>query len=445
MTPKTFFDLPLEIRTQIYNILLCDFPDVCGIPDHVSCNAVRAPNSIETSILRTSKQVHGEAYDAMIKNNLFILLESDGTFPLERMLYERGIPVVAKNVPNFEGYVLSVSISRKISAGKQEGSIDINPCTFMCLLSHMRPTCGGLADCHMKEPGFNKDVEVRLTVGPIKLASQPLPFKYSIADFFTQKTQETLLYPFRTGMRGFPNVIVQGLVSPALATAIREEMAQERWEELCKVIYVAIEHRNVGSRLYQQRDRKAAIREWSKVTETIETLHRGASWPLFVERGGEWFVDKLLHIYLYTKLNTALVHTLVLEPDTENYMSRLRAFVRNSKKCTELAMSKGYWMSNYTWRPSIHWLADIYRKLATLIRLTDDRVYAREALTMLECAQTILPWELSIERQKQDILAWIDRIRREVGESATTTNASVMTWTADARHRYLQFLFGVRG
>lgn len=73
-----FLDLPREIRNKIYRAALCGFepppttfmppPDADTSVDFMSRVTV-AEHTIDTSILLASKQIHREAYDAMVKTN----------------------------------------------------------------------------------------------------------------------------------------------------------------------------------------------------------------------------------------------------------------------------------------------------------------------------------------------------------------------------------------
>lgn len=102
-----FLDLPREIRDEIYRKLLCSFeprPTTLVAPlnpraDPSFVNEVTiAQHSIDTSILRTSKQVHCEGrYGVMIKTNRFVHVSTSSGPPIRLLLNHFCIPVVTGN------------------------------------------------------------------------------------------------------------------------------------------------------------------------------------------------------------------------------------------------------------------------------------------------------------------------------------------------------------
>lgn len=121
--PFRLMDLPVEIRNQIYRRVLCTFERGPTFRDHDELARILAqqpePNGvnqlsheIETTILRTCKLIHQEAYDVMIKTNRFIRVTTYH-IALSRHLISKQVPIVSMDrqaVGHFEGYLLHFTI-----------------------------------------------------------------------------------------------------------------------------------------------------------------------------------------------------------------------------------------------------------------------------------------------------------------------------------------------
>ena len=102
------FDLPRELRDLIYRIMLGSFEpantrvELASTTDPSSFyKFTKAKHSVETAILRTSLQVHVEAYDAMLKMKSFVLVRSIDNVPSQEFFYTQRVPVVSSD----EGHV----------------------------------------------------------------------------------------------------------------------------------------------------------------------------------------------------------------------------------------------------------------------------------------------------------------------------------------------------
>jgi hypothetical protein len=96
------------------------------------------------AILRTSSQIHREAYDLMVKENQFVLLRSTGNLPLSRLLEIPDISIVTTDpslISQFRGYVLEVELSsdkrleRRYETTTAVDMAPSNPGTFGKLLN----------------------------------------------------------------------------------------------------------------------------------------------------------------------------------------------------------------------------------------------------------------------------------------------------------------------
>jgi hypothetical protein len=232
MQPFRLLDLPGEIRNRIYQAVLCSFgpapPLEVTAPKYQNIRYVS--HSIETTLLRTCKQVHREAYDTMVKTNQFIRVTTIG-IPMS-ILLPAGAPILTMDrahTDQFKGYLLRLYIRPLDGGWIQEipdaDDEDSGPrFDFMLLRQDWDEFCTtlGQADVLIRDFSSCVHVHIHLNAYPPELPD----YKASISEFFTQKNQEALLKPFHTYMAGFTSVKVTGAVDPKLAREIIATLGQ---------------------------------------------------------------------------------------------------------------------------------------------------------------------------------------------------------------------------
>ena len=186
-----------------------------------------------TAILRTSKETYREAYDVMVKTNRFVKITSVGGIALRPSLCGQQVPLCSldENVVNsFKGYVLGVHLDCKssdLSLRDDRGKPALEPFTCMVLHRDLDKVCRAFNDVDAHQKGFTAMLKMCITVAPVLDTMRDNAISPSFDDFFTKKTQETLLNPFTANMYGYRSVEVRGHVDSALATAVRQEIAQD--------------------------------------------------------------------------------------------------------------------------------------------------------------------------------------------------------------------------
>jgi hypothetical protein len=73
---------------------------------------------------------------------------------------------------------------------------------------------------------------------------------------------------------------------------------------------------------------------------------------------------------------------------------------------TRKSLKSGYWMEGYRWSPSTMNRARFFYRWATIIRLTNDTLWADQAVRAIAVAHTLLPDDAAITRERDAVTAW---------------------------------------
>lgn len=419
--PFRFLDLPREIRNQIYQIVLCSFaprPTTITIPDDPELDfdftdtLARVEHDTRTSILLTSRQIHREAYDTMVKTNRFVRLTSSGGIPLRGLFSHLQVPVVTSSHASafFNGYVLSVSLvcPKHISNAQQHNSYNVDPCSLMLLGRDMDVLCDVLMDGDIYIPGFGMEISLKLTIAP-GATLEPSPYKDTLTDFFSETTQTALLHPFRSRLRGFKKIKIRGLVDRPLAHAAEQDIAQDNAIDPAVVLAAAHNEKAAGQSLFKAGQPDEACLIWQDAALEIEQLVVSSSWPALVGKAGQPFAAQLAETYFLMKLN--ILHVQIGRVQTRQPYAEVLA--ADNMEMALRALKKGYWMEGYQWRPSdVHRAKFCYRQ-ALLLRLMGKGRDVERAVESIECACRLVPGDAAIERGMGLVMEWRRRVRGE--------------------------------
>lgn len=410
-----FLDLPREIRNKIYRILLCSFaPRSTTVKPSLTSDFLdslaAAEHDIDTSILLASRQIHREAYDTMVKTNRFVRLISLGGVPLKSLLNHLRVPVVAKDSvsTSFKGYVLSVSLTAPnfISMVLKQGHHNIEPFSLMVLSRDLDILCDVLMDGDVYVPGFGMEISVKITVAPQATLESSL-YKDPLSPFFSEVTQQALLQPFRSRLRGFKKTKVGGLVDEKIAKAAEEDIAQDSATDPEAVISNYQAQKEEGQAFYKAKRPMEACLKWLDAALEIEQLVTNSSWQPLVEKGGRSFVKRLAEIHFLMKLN--ILHVQIGDVQKNQPYAKLLATDTVTSVMTSL--TNEYWMPGYQWAPSAAQQAKFCYRQALLLRVMDDRGSMERAVTSIEHAHRLLPNDVVVARERIAVLAWSNSVR----------------------------------
>jgi hypothetical protein len=446
--PFRFLDLPGEIRNRVYEIILCSF-EPAPPPESLQYGLIQfqsgriqelvydicpAIHSTETTILRTSKQVHREAYDVMVKVNQFIHMRTID-ISMSKLLVGSQVPIVTldrAHAEQFQGYVLRVNMSAVPGGLVDEydpedvdmETEDFDPeiyarpaaghgphFSFMILGRDWNPFCHMLAEADIYVEGFGINVKLVLALNPWSLI---LPsYKAPIADFFTTKTQQAILRPFRSQLRGFTHVEINLPVPPPLANAIRQEVRESLWIDPRKILASLHEAQDRGTGFFEQGKVMEASEHWTTAVSDVRRMRNSSSWANLVEKGGSQFIQQLteLHFQLLLYSAQSSLHLLKASLQEGKHVSKFGDIVdSNLQEAFILSedLSLGEVVSGGVWQPSDTQIAKLYFMQAQCWRLMDRYDMREEALHFIEMADELVLNDVEIGKEKRTMVDWVD-------------------------------------
>lgn len=216
--PTGFFDLPREIRDEIYSLLLHSgrFPNNAFTCSSGAVLKYGGFKNVHLEILRTNRQVGNEAREVFYKTNRFvqvsIILEAEDKSDLVATFASKYLPVPMmlqspSDVRHFKGFTMEYRTSRTICptnlGGWIEGVVLQRDLHLLCL-------------CLEQYANMRSHTFGAVTLHSITLLN---PFERTDKSYPKIDQQKTLLSPFAK-LRGFRYFSVRGTVDPSLASQI---------------------------------------------------------------------------------------------------------------------------------------------------------------------------------------------------------------------------------
>lgn len=405
-----FLKFPRELRNKVYQELLCSFnPPPVEVPSTIMEMFQKAGHGVDTAILRTSSQIYREAYDVMVKENRFVLIQSMGGLPIAGLLNKLEIPVIGDDktyISKFRGFVLAVffSTDRPIQNVEATSSL-LNPCSIMILDGDLHIFCEGLLKGDNLMFGFSVSLRMSIVVGP-GLICPPPHYEDSLVDFYTEKTQNSLLNPFREVPRGIKHVQVSDSVSPEIAKAVQEELARDEILDSRAVLAVMTILKERGQCFFRQKQFADACITWLGAASDIERLHRGSSWDGLVRDGGEAFLTQIAEIYFLLRLNITHLELVGMEHPLADCPT-FGFMASDSLFWATKSIKKDFWKKGFEWTPSVIHRAKLMCRWAVYIRLIGDMESSGMALIWINKALELCPNDSTILRERESLRAWI--------------------------------------
>jgi hypothetical protein len=136
----------------VYDVLLCTFAPPAKLPEDLPVSEyfqIRTLGRYGAAILRTSRQVHREASDYMVKTNRFVSVRNTTTLPFYGVIQTDDIfPVStdAQNVSQFKGYLLELTMSSpEAFPDEEDNPIPMHPMSAMLLARDLPEFCHSMS------------------------------------------------------------------------------------------------------------------------------------------------------------------------------------------------------------------------------------------------------------------------------------------------------------
>lgn len=398
--------LPLEVCNKIYAFLLADFDPSSSEVDLTESEIQSllteftwASHSIDTAILRVSRNVHLEAYDLMVKKNRFVRVRSRGV--PKYLLSAVAVPIVTANagrVSRFKGYVLEVTMTSDEEPLPQMSPRAHDPFEAMILSRDAGALCRCLMFGNNFIPGFADRVNLTLNLGLVVTASREArdyENLESLEQYFSEKIQNELLHPFSHFLHDVQNIRVCGLVSADVASSTCKGTASSEWGNPQEVLDHFVARKKTGLQHLERKETSLAADSWLKDVYDMTLLHKNNHWPRLVQEGGEHFVTEFAELFFRLNLNCA---HLFMSFGVDGVFVRL---VRASLDHANQAMTTGYWKEDLTWQPPRELRAKLHFRTARFLRLTGDLTDFEAAMSELDEALQLCPDDPAILMERR--------------------------------------------
>lgn len=398
--------LPLEVCNKIYAFLLADFDPPSNELELTESSIQRsmaafalASHSIDTAILRASRNVHLEAYDLMVKKNRFVRFISRGV--PKYLLSGIELPIVTVNadiISRFKGYVLEVTVTSDEDPLPHMPLGAHDPFEAMILARDTGTLCIGLMAGNKFIPGFADRSSLTLNLGLVNTASHDArDYKdlESLKRYFSDQTQRDILEPFRRFLYGVQNIEIGGVASDDVASWTREGAASGRWGGPQQVLDYFAARKEAGLRHLEREETRLAAELWFRDATEITALRTNKQWARFVQEGGEHFITRLADIYFRLNLNCA---HLFMGFEGDGIFARV---TQNVLENADQAMTTGYWDEGFTWQPPRELRAKLHFRTARSFRLRGDPMDFQAAMSELDDALQLCPGDSAILTERR--------------------------------------------
>lgn len=359
---------------------------------------------------------------------------------MSHLLMSTQIPIVSMDrmhAEQFEGYVVAVKMSAIPGGWVDDAEIDsddefghwdpdyvhLPPAgsgprfNFMILGREWEGFCIMLAQADAFMDGFSSCVAVDVELGTYQYA---LPdYKAPISYYFTPKTQETLLHPFRTHITGFQNVSIHGAVDPALAYTVKKEVRRSLWTSPEKVLSELQAAKDAGNTLYTSTSTITAHEKWSEALMRMRRIHSSASWPLLLARGGPDFATTFADLFFTTILNDVQARLRHMQsPSTPSSTilamgAEITSDLHEAADIPSLFSDYGATysppqplMAKMAYRAALCWR--LVGQVSRTLEAKDEALHA--ALGNIKDAVEVAPGDQTILREREAIFRWGDEV-----------------------------------
>lgn len=405
--PFRLLDLPREIRDNIYEHLLRCFPDRPSSWKSLATSmSVTMPtelnfmhnHGVETAILRTSRQVHDEAYVIFLKNEFIrVTLDDDNVRSALVLTQLPFVPMSDRAIDTFRGFVMTHSI-------RGPGTTSLK---LAMLARDLHLLCEAVSweNPRMCLTG-GTPLRHRLKIhNPFRRTSSP--------DFLNVKRQKALLSSYCTHLHSVADFRVTGHVDAALAAAVVAKVTAEPTIGPDEFLAKIGRYKEEGNEHFRAGNSMMANGAWNKALSEIRVLcASGDAWEqMTAAAGGASFRDALAEMVFLLHSNLTASSLRAMREKGSLVDTFLRpAMVLALELAIEGAMTSADLVGAPSWQPTLRQRAKLSFRLATAHRLANDpenEGAMRIAEQLISFARKHAPEDKLIQREEQEIAKWI--------------------------------------
>ncbi len=379
--PFRFTDLPGEIRNEIYRILLCSFEPTTKPSAREPIQLIE--HSIDTAILRTSKQIYAEAYDVMVKTNQFVHFTAELVSVMADAFVIYEIPVVTANhesIRRFKGYVLSVSVymgtpktpetsTRLLLNGISVPNTPLNASdNFMLLARDLHLVSKAITHRIYYLSSLTSLLDVSLLIAPMLFEHHSPPhdcFRY----FFSEKMQLALVLPFKQYLRGIKSVMVRGAISCDYSIFDKIKNPPDEWTD-ARIVIRDLRHSNLRAARHRDEGKLyMAVINWARALADVTLIfncQRPCPWTIISgKQGGREFCSKVVETYTFIRLKIIDAGLVLDRSGREGDLRR----IADAFRLVGNAVEGNFCVRGFRWAPSMEHKARLWHKFTACLEL----------------------------------------------------------------------------
>jgi hypothetical protein len=368
---------------------------------------------IATAILRTSVQIHREAYKVMVETNEFVLLNFAGGVDLPELMNHPRVPLISLQhcISAFQGYALVVTVSgpgKTIEEVTESTTwIHNGPSQGIMLARDLGHFCRLIFEKERFHRGWVARIEMSLAIAP-KLGAECPRYKMSFEPTVTETTQKQLLRSFRSVFRGknFKQLRITGNVDASLARNVYEEIMEEGVLDPETVIKELESVKNKARRFLGDEKHDDAYAAWQDAVDYARSIHGGSSWEKLVEQGGHEFIIPFAGNYFIDRIELAN-HQLIRAQQPMFDKSTYLIMAQHNLYRAFDTIERDYWVQDHEWQATPPYRAKGQYLFALRIRLAGEVEDWENPMSHIEEALTMYPDDETYLREREAIHSWL--------------------------------------
>lgn len=391
-----FMDLVLEIRNQVYQELLCPYPEHSIDKDGRNYSTNLAPH-FETAILYTNRQIHDEAREVMLRGNQFVRILTHGV-SVFGILTQVPVHIVTHSNSSDESAIArdcqGAAMTYSLRDEDNSHEPDVSYRTFYALIlgRDLDAFVRGIGDDMIADPTLPRGVKHSIHIHASSRNGED-------PNYSSLTSQRRMLQPFRDHLHGFEQVEITGDVDSQLAATVITEMRQESIFNLNEFMASVTQLKEEGNVSYRSDLHCRAIDRWQRASFRIMHLWNSVIWCKAHKNLDTDFENAVVEMFFFLNINVVQALLAQMHEFDPKDLKRLNRSLSNMLQLWSMASNT---LVTFTvrWRPSARQEAKLGFRIAQAARLARAPATAR---WYIEKAEGLQPNDVSIQQERAKI------------------------------------------